>query len=318
MDISVFSWTDIGDIYWLAAAFFYSSLSLSLWAVILAAQQKSVTRTLVVNEDISARLLKLKLRIILRIPDQQDSVEKGEEEVEDRRTRRRTFAELNMLYVWQCPLMLMSYGWATMVLGLTLYVCSPLIAHASRDRRKVTPLHPLFPKPTQQRDTDSPQVAIYYLVTAGFLFLNFVWASAWSYWRPQMSEEEEHAGFRNSMVEFRLPFTPFTPTPARHSNVGVSMPASPMGTTYPGTTYPGGLGFTAPFSPKRTSHLGFTLPDRLPASMPASPTETQHSTFNPTTPSSRTVTMEVADGARAGAEEKEKEKLGLKLKLEGV
>ena len=42
-----------------------------------------------------------------------------------------------MLYVWQCPLMLMSYGWAALILGLTLYVCAPLIDYQGEGKRKV-------------------------------------------------------------------------------------------------------------------------------------------------------------------------------------
>lgn len=132
-DISVFSWTDIGDTYWLATALFYFSLSLSLWAVILSTQQKSVTRTLSVYQDDAAQL-RLKVQVILRIPDGRARAGKG-----------RSFAELNMLYVWQCPLMLMSYGWATLLLGLTLHVCSPLIRYSGHDKRKVRSSLPSTP-----------------------------------------------------------------------------------------------------------------------------------------------------------------------------
>jgi hypothetical protein len=127
-DLSVFSWTDIGNTYWLAAAFFYFSLSLSLWAVVLSAQQKSVTRTLEVKADDDAQRLWLKVQVILRIP----------ENVQSRKGSRQTFAEWNMLYVWQCPLMMMSYGWATLLLGLTLQVCSPLITYSGHEKRKVS------------------------------------------------------------------------------------------------------------------------------------------------------------------------------------
>lgn len=127
--LSIFSWTDIGSSYWLATAFLYWSLSLSLWAVIVTAQQKSVTRTLIVFREDSPEQLRLKLRVILRIPDI--------DLWKPQKSRRKTFAELNMLYVWQCPLMLMSYGWMTLLLGITLHVCTPLIDGAGRDPRKV-------------------------------------------------------------------------------------------------------------------------------------------------------------------------------------
>jgi hypothetical protein len=34
---------------------------------------------------------------------------------------------LNMLYIWQSPMMLMSYSWVAFILALTLHVLTPLI-----------------------------------------------------------------------------------------------------------------------------------------------------------------------------------------------
>ena len=105
---------------------FYFSLSLSLWGVITSAQQRSVVRTLSPVHD-DQQQLRLKAQVILRHKVAGSHF----------RGRSKSFAELNMLYVWQCPLMLMSYGWGTLLVGLTLHVCSPLISHHGRNERKV-------------------------------------------------------------------------------------------------------------------------------------------------------------------------------------
>lgn len=112
--------------YWLARALFFFSLSLSLWAVVTAAQQASIVRTLQVtgHERQTAS-------VILRRR-QKGSGGGGS---------GRSFAELNMLYVWQCSLMLMAYGWATLLVALTLHVCSPLIRHDADSGRKVSSLN---------------------------------------------------------------------------------------------------------------------------------------------------------------------------------
>lgn len=107
--------------YWLARALFYLSLSLSLWAIVTSAQQASVIRIL--SAEGRPGWACHSVQVILRR--------------KAGGTAHRTFAELNMLYVWQCPMMLMAHGWATLLLALTLHVCSPLIRRDSADPRYV-------------------------------------------------------------------------------------------------------------------------------------------------------------------------------------
>jgi hypothetical protein len=43
-----------------------------------------------------------------------------------------------MAFIWQCPVMLMSYSWASFVIALTLYILQPFIErHAWGDEAKV-------------------------------------------------------------------------------------------------------------------------------------------------------------------------------------
>jgi hypothetical protein len=125
---------------------------------------------------------------------------------------------------------------------------------------------------------DCVQVAIFYLVTGGVLFLNFVWSSAWSFWRPKMSKDAEKA-FKN-----------------RNSIVSMTMPSSPI------ATRDSIVEFTTPFTTTRPANpvAGY--------SVPTSPRGTNYSAAEFTTPSSRTATISFSD-PRAGPEEKEKFKL---------
>ena len=191
-NIGIFSWTNIPGTYWLAKAMFYFSLSLSLWGVITSAQQQSVVRTLWARHD-DQNQLHLKARVILRCP------EKGHQT----KQRRKSFAEINMLYVWQCPLMLMSYGWATLLVGLTLHVCSPLIPHSGNHERKVT----VSTFQCTEKLLNKIQVAIFYLATGVALVLNFIWTSAWVCWTPTLKGDIEMATFRNSTYDISAPST---------------------------------------------------------------------------------------------------------------
>lgn len=144
----------------------YFSLLLSLWSLITGAQQKSVIHAVPIAHRDPAQNRQTANFILRRPP--------------TRRGSRRTFAELNMLYVWQCPLMLMSYGWAFLLLGITMHVCSPLIERSGPDPRKV-----IRAPGNGGQIAENHQVAIFYLATGLFLFVNFVWTSAFACWIPR-------------------------------------------------------------------------------------------------------------------------------------
>ncbi|KAI9767281.1 MAG: hypothetical protein M1839_004547 [Geoglossum umbratile] len=78
-----------------------------------------------------------------------------------------------MLYIWQCPMMLMAYSWITFALALTLYICTPFITH--------------------QPWGDGQKIAIFYLVSAGLVLTNFIWTSAYAYNIPLESQTSANA-----------------------------------------------------------------------------------------------------------------------------
>ena len=137
--IGAFSWNAVANAYWLALAFWYASLILSILAIMLAAQQVAV------------------LQILGKPPTSLTGGYKEKEEIrrflplmlsEDKPSRRRlltgsTLGEDNssilgkwrprwkMVFVWQCPMMFLSYSISAFLLGLTLFVCTPLIRNDS-------------------------------------------------------------------------------------------------------------------------------------------------------------------------------------------
>ena len=123
--IGIFSWNEVAETFWVARALFYLSLSLSIWAVLASAQHTSVIHALPMSSSRRAQLRQT-ASVILR-----------HHRVTTHSNTRKSFAELNMLFVWQVPLMLMSYAIVTLLIALTLHVCSPLIGSSENSGRKV-------------------------------------------------------------------------------------------------------------------------------------------------------------------------------------
>ena len=103
------------DAYWLASAFWYCSLVLSLLGILLSAQQASAIEHLGKPNLDSANEAKEAHRYMPLILSPMDS------------TRNKWVLKRRMIFVWQCPIMFMSYSVWTFVCGMTLYVTTPLI-----------------------------------------------------------------------------------------------------------------------------------------------------------------------------------------------
>lgn len=125
--IGSFSWTAIPDAYWLAQAFWYCSLVLSILGIILSAQQIAVLDLLATRHgegkhSYSKAVVRSYLPLMLT-------------EVK-RREREMRFESDNigiwrprwkMVFTWQCPTMFLSYSVCFFLAGLTVFVCTPLI-----------------------------------------------------------------------------------------------------------------------------------------------------------------------------------------------
>lgn len=128
--IGSFSWSAIDDAYWLASAFWYSSLVFSIFGILLAAQQVAVLQFLC-DSPIQAngghlekanvrRFLPLILTEVRPRGSHTDSVCENEG-VGEWKPRWK------MVFIWQCPSMFLAYSVCLFLAGLTLVVCTPLI-----------------------------------------------------------------------------------------------------------------------------------------------------------------------------------------------
>ena len=134
MVTSSFSWAEVSSSYWLASALWYCSLLFAIIGIIISSQQIAVldilglphpTGNIRKSEEQSARrnirrFLPVMLSEIIR-PSIESSFPNEEREVGQWEPRWK------MVFVWQCPVMFLSYAVLFYAFGLTLYVCSPLI-----------------------------------------------------------------------------------------------------------------------------------------------------------------------------------------------
>jgi hypothetical protein len=107
--IGIFSWPSVTNSFWIAQALWYISLILSIWALILSAQQHTLLETL--PSPLSEKNLQQTLNMILH----------------RRRAGTEARVDWNVVYINQNPTMLMSYSWVFFMIALTLYVSGPLI-----------------------------------------------------------------------------------------------------------------------------------------------------------------------------------------------
>lgn len=179
--IGSFSWSAIVDAYWLASAFWYSSLILSICGILLAAQQIAVLQLLgkPPTQTYSGFPEKADVRRFLPLM---------LSEVRARGSRTDSVCDSNsvgewkprwkMVFVWQCPIMFLSYSVCLFLAGLTLFVCTPLIKgdawNSASDVRNLTH-HRCYSALTIQ------QIAVVYLATAASALAIFVFASFWIY-----------------------------------------------------------------------------------------------------------------------------------------
>ena len=152
--IGSFSWVNIPSPFWLSPALWYCSLFLTMLGILLSAQQITV---LEIIGDPSAMPSKIQQQrcvaaLMQLISKPSKGVSGKRESVRQARlpaSQRGKLPKLNleerdvswkMVFMWQCPIMFMSYSVCLYLLGLTLYVCSPLIAGEWGPDSNVRPL----------------------------------------------------------------------------------------------------------------------------------------------------------------------------------
>ena len=128
-NIGIFSWPDVPTAYWLARSLFFMSLSLSVAAVILGHQHRSIFSIQpdihLANQDVLLKIAYSVLGCRKSFGDEEESRPKGGFPSEQPRLSK--WALRNSTFLWQCPLMLMSWAWVTFTWGLSIHIITPLL-----------------------------------------------------------------------------------------------------------------------------------------------------------------------------------------------
>lgn len=114
--IGSFSWTTIEEAYWLTHGFWHASLVLSILGILISASQITVLNTLgpLPNRQRGTQTM--------------DSIKRYEPLLLSH-TGSKFIPRRKMLFLWQCPMMFMSYSVCAFLAGLSVLVCTPLIRY---------------------------------------------------------------------------------------------------------------------------------------------------------------------------------------------
>lgn len=136
--IGSFSWSNVPDAFWLALAFWYSSLVFSILGIMLSAQQIVVLSLLgeLPERGTSRATLKRLDRYLPLILSKQLSREIETESQTAKNEIGVWRPRWKMVFTWQCATMFMSYALIGFLAGLTLLVCTPLIRGGKWDTDK--------------------------------------------------------------------------------------------------------------------------------------------------------------------------------------
>lgn len=159
--IGCYAWPSAASDYWLGQVSWYTSLSLALVAILLSLQQRILLEEISIPTEPShmqrfLHLLIVPTQNLIRTANQNDR-DGGLPHTESSYT-----INWNMMFVWQCPMMFVSWSWVCFLVGLVLHVCTPLIMDSSTE--------------DSQR-----KIAVVFLVNTGLIFATFAWCSFWVY-----------------------------------------------------------------------------------------------------------------------------------------
>ena len=123
--IGCFSWATAVNEYWLGPAFWYSSLVLSILAILLSSSQAFIFNAL---SEPTVEDYHNYLKLIITTSNENPSVnEELSVRNEPRLSTNTTFVpKWKMMFTWQCPMMFMAYSVCFYLGGLAIYVCTPL------------------------------------------------------------------------------------------------------------------------------------------------------------------------------------------------
>jgi len=119
--IGCFSWPNVDKSFWLAQLAWHISVWLSVFALVSSAQQRFLEKLPNGPHDMPDVQVRKTLRLMLKPSSTPTQI------TDSGPDRARLEADPKMVWVWQSPLMLMSFSWVTFLVGYELYLLTPLI-----------------------------------------------------------------------------------------------------------------------------------------------------------------------------------------------
>lgn len=176
--VGALSWSSINDTPWPALALWYCSLSLAIFALITSNQHSALMDSSLGPPSSNMTNVApnfgpgtIMVVFTTNSPDGNSASIRlsGQPSNDFEKQVTADFALFHssdwhtkhLVYIWQCPLMLMSWSWVTYLIAQTLHIARPLF------RRSV--------------GTDDKKVAIAYLSICCIIVVNFAWCSFWFY-----------------------------------------------------------------------------------------------------------------------------------------
>lgn len=168
--------------HWLGPACWYSSLVLSVFAILLSSSMQWIFNT--IDKSPRRPCLEKELAMILSVrrdrPGESDRPDDDEAEkgwLPKSMRVPRVDVRWNMIFTWQAPMMLMAYSVMSFFVGLTVFVCTPLYDGGGWvDGSNVG-----SPVRSMGGVDLTSQTAVFYLVCCGYSCLTFIWCAYWAY-----------------------------------------------------------------------------------------------------------------------------------------
>ncbi|KAK8108514.1 A-pheromone receptor PreA [Apiospora sp. TS-2023a] len=132
--IGIFSWPDTATSFWLCPTLWYSSLFLSIFALISPSQLRLLEQLPQTTGDAGALNHEEIRRLMLTVVREDRTTERRLEEG-NAPTSFKTDPVLT--WIWQSPMMLMSYSWVLFLVGYLCYVLTPLIPGSQESMKPV-------------------------------------------------------------------------------------------------------------------------------------------------------------------------------------
>ncbi|KAF2973368.1 hypothetical protein GQX73_g230 [Xylaria multiplex] len=170
--IGCFSWIERDKEHWLGPASWYCCLILSLFAILLSSTEALIFNTIKSPENSIS--LRDRMSMICEVkgtvhnPAPSGDKEKGKLQMPQ---TERAIIRWNMVFTWQAPMMLLAYSVIAFLMGVTIYITTPLY--------------------TDDLSLGGKSAAIFYLVGLFIGGAVFVWCSFWAHRFVNLDEPRE-------------------------------------------------------------------------------------------------------------------------------